>query len=71
MLAPALQRSDQVRVEFDGARGYGSSFLEEAFGGLLRHGFAPDEVLRKLELVASDSSIVEEVRSYIRAQASR
>ena len=32
-LAPALQDFDRVEVIFDGAAGFGSSFLEEAFGG--------------------------------------
>ena len=37
VLVPALKGSnDQVEVIFDGVAGFGSSFLEEAFGGLIR-----------------------------------
>lgn len=36
-LWPALQGGAEVTVDLDGAEGYGSSFLEEAFGGLVRH----------------------------------
>ena len=37
-LAPALRngRFDKVVVVFDGVAGFGASFLEEAFGGLIR-----------------------------------
>lgn len=36
-LVPALQNFDKVEVIFDGVAGFGSSFLEEAFGGLIRN----------------------------------
>ena len=35
-LVPALREFDIVDVVFDGVAGFGSSFLEEAFGGLVR-----------------------------------
>ena len=35
-LVPALQRFKRIEVVFDGVAGFGSSFLEEAFGGLIR-----------------------------------
>ncbi len=35
-LIPALNDSDVVTVVLDGVSGFGSSFLEEAFGGLIR-----------------------------------
>ena len=35
-LVPALQNSDKVEVIFDGVAGFGYSFLEEAFGGLIQ-----------------------------------
>ena len=34
-LIPALENSESVCVIFDGVAGFGSSFLEEAFGGLI------------------------------------
>lgn len=36
LLAPALRNHEHVKVVFDGVAGLGSSFLEEAFGGLVR-----------------------------------
>lgn len=38
-LVPALKKYDKVSVEMGGAVGYGSSFLEESFGGLVRLGY--------------------------------
>ncbi|MFN4277750.1 MAG: STAS-like domain-containing protein [Ferrovibrio sp.] len=53
LLRPRLQSSETVEVILDDVEGYGSSFLEEAFGGLVRvAGFTPDELHKKLKLVA-------------------
>jgi hypothetical protein len=52
-LTRALDTNDVVTVELDGTAGYGASFLEEAFGGLIRTGaFRPDQLLRVLKVVA-------------------
>ena len=50
-LLPALQSSEPVTVTLAGTKGYGSSFLEEAFGGLVRYGyFTSDAILSKLTI---------------------
>lgn len=68
-LIPALNESNtKIVVEFDDARGYGSSFLEEAFGGLVRAGFNSRNLLSRLEFRSKDKSIVEEVKLYILEQ---
>ncbi len=52
-LVPLLEKDEVVDVIFDGAEGYGSSFLEEAFGGLVRmHGFTREFLSKHLHLVA-------------------
>ncbi|WP_417840416.1 STAS-like domain-containing protein [Terasakiella sp.] len=57
ILVPALKASDIVKVVLDGTRGYGSSFLEETFGGLVRKGhFTKDELTSKLEIIAETSA---------------
>ena len=38
-LRPAFASDTDVTVDLDGAEGYGSSFLNEAFGGLVRKGY--------------------------------
>lgn len=35
-LIPELDKNETIRIVLDGAEGYPSSFLEEAFGGLAR-----------------------------------
>lgn len=66
LLIPALRSSDKVEVHLDGTLGYGSSFLEEAFGGLLRAGgFTKEDLLAQLVLVSSDESLITEIRQYL------
>lgn len=67
LLLPALKKLPQVQVVFDGAEGYGSSFLEEAFGGLIRNGGLREaDLLRQLELISiEDPTVVDEVLSYL------
>lgn len=70
ILVPALRSTDEiVDIEFDGARGLASSFLEEAFGGLVREGFDPKTLLKRLHLHSIDPSIIEEIHDYISSQA--
>ena len=38
-LYPALKEHGTASVSIDGTEGYGSSFLDEAFGGLVRKGY--------------------------------
>jgi len=50
-LVPALKANDRVHVIIDSAFGYGSSFLEECFGGLVRScGFRLEDLEGKLVL---------------------
>lgn len=54
-LVPALQANETVQVVLDGTTGYGSSFIDEAFGGLIRHKyFTKEELKKKLELIARE-----------------
>lgn len=66
-LLPALQNgSGMITVELDGVRAYGSSFLDEAFGGLKRAGFRAADLMRRLTFRSSDPSLVAEIKSYLR-----
>ncbi|MET2526930.1 STAS-like domain-containing protein [Ralstonia pseudosolanacearum] len=64
-LVPALKQGEALVIELDGARGYGSSFLEEAFGGLVRAGYAPARIEGLVKLVTSDRSLELEIWGYI------
>lgn len=66
LLAPALNENDKVIVVLDGTAGYGSSFLEEAFGGLIRNGFDLATLKAKLEIISNnDASYIQEIWGYI------
>jgi hypothetical protein len=62
VLIPELKANDAVEVRIDTVEGFGSSFLEEAFGGIIREGhFTKDELLKKLRIRCDD----EEFSSYV------
>jgi hypothetical protein len=66
LLVPALKNHERVVVDLDGTLGYGSSFLEEAFGGLVREeGFTSSDLHRQLTFVSKDESLISEIWAYI------
>lgn len=50
ILEPALRAGNDIVVDLDGAAGFTTSFLEEAFGGLVRV-FGPS-IVRRVRFVA-------------------
>lgn len=70
-LSEAISKGEKIKIELDGVRGYNSSFLEEAFGGLVRYGkFASTQDLpERLEFVSTDKSLIEEIRGYMEEAA--
>jgi hypothetical protein len=66
-LVPALRSGADVEVDLDGARGLSPSFLEEAFGGLVRVGFAAKDLLDRLRIKSErDPSFIDTIQGYIR-----
>lgn len=65
-LIPALKEHEEVTVDLDGTSGFGSSFLEEAFGGLVRKGFSEGQLRRRLHIRSSRKSYEIRVWDYIR-----
>lgn len=63
-LKDALRRG-AVKVVLDDAFGYGSSFLEEAFGGLIRIGFLIADLRKNLTIETNDASLAKEIWQYI------
>ncbi len=54
-LLDAVGKNEQVVVELDGVSGYGASFLEEVFGGLVRKGvIAHQDIGRTLQVLAKE-----------------
>lgn len=69
-LLPALAQFDVVVVELDGVFGFGSSFLDESFGGLVREeGMRPEEVARRVQVQTEFDDYRIEIRSHIERAA--
>ena len=66
LLIPAIKTHDNVEIYFDGVRGYGSSFLEEAFGGLIRlTGMTFKDFTSKVKIISQDPFLLPEINSYV------
>lgn len=65
LLVPAINSGARITIDLDGVRGFGSSFLEEAFGGLVRVGYQPELILQAFELESQDPSLIMEIKEYI------
>lgn len=61
----AVRSGDEVVIDLDGTEGYGSSFLEEAFGGLIRAGVAHN-LVRNIKIISNEEpDLIDEIKSYI------
>ncbi|WP_323941601.1 STAS-like domain-containing protein [Aeromonas hydrophila] len=67
VLIPAIHSNHKVIVNFDGVFGYGSSFLEEVFGGLIRLGIDENVVRDIISSAISndDPDVLSEIKSYV------
>lgn len=66
LLVPSLEKYDQVFVDLDDVSGYGDSFLEEAFGGLVRNGnFSKEELKNRMSLKTKKFSLAHRIWDYI------
>lgn len=66
-LKEAIENKTILLVDLDGTLGYGTSFLEEAFGGLIRSDkFNLDDIKKHLKFSCKDDpTYIEEINSYI------
>ena len=65
MLADLLRGGEEIELRLDGTRGYGSSFLDAAFGGLVRIcGFDPAVLRNRIRIVTDDPSLAIEIKGY-------
>ena len=65
----AVKNNRQLKIDFDGMRGLSASFLEEAFGGLVRTSdYSADQVLETLLFAPEDrfEVFIDAIREYIR-----
>lgn len=72
LLLPAVKTHDIVEINFDGVRGYGSSFLEEAFGGFIRETkMSLVEFFNKVKIITQDPLLEQEIKGYLEDEAHR
>lgn len=71
ILVPALDSGSGVTVSLDGALGFGSSFLEEAFGGLVRLGYKATELRNRMKIVTKIGIYEKRIWRYIDEEAGR
>lgn len=68
ILIPILNANELIEIDLDGTAGFGSSFLEEVFGGAVRKGIAPSVLEKKLSFISKDDiSLIDEIWGYIKA----
>jgi len=67
VLVEALKKVQRLIVDLDGTSGFGSSFLDEAFGGLIRkEGMTRDEVRKRVVIKSEmDETYAAEVEEAI------
>ncbi|MCT8631654.1 DUF4325 domain-containing protein [Glaesserella parasuis] len=67
ILIPSIKIDSDIIIDLDGVAGYGSSFLEEAFGGSVRKGVDTEILFNIINKLVSndDPDLVEEIRDYV------
>lgn len=72
-LLPNINKYTKIILDFTNVLGYGSSFLEEAFGGLVREtGMSKDEFFKHIEIkTLNDPFLLEEINQYIDEEIER
>jgi hypothetical protein len=57
---------EKITVYLDDVkRGFGSSFLEESFGGLVREGISKKQIKKRLVINSKDKDYIDEIWEYI------
>lgn len=60
-----LESDKKLIINLDGVLGYGTSFLEEVFGGLARI-YTPENILKHIDIISTeDSYLKDDVIEYI------
>ena len=62
----AIESDSILTVDLDGTLGYGTSFLEEVFGGLARI-FSINEVQKRIKIISTEEDyLIDDINEYIR-----
>ncbi len=68
LISGAIQANQSIVVDLDGTLGYGTSFLEEIFGGLIRiHHINYDDLVSRLEIVSNEEPyLIDDIAHYLK-----
>jgi len=63
----AIKNNKVLVVDLDGTAGYGTSFLEESFGGLIREDHLDyEKIVKHLKIISTEEPwLVEDVQNYM------
>ncbi|GAB2621580.1 STAS-like domain-containing protein [Emticicia sediminis] len=63
----ALKGNKKLKIDLDGTAGFGTSFLEEAFGGLVRNnGYTSNQILDTIDIKSEEEDFwIERIKEYI------
>lgn len=63
----ALAGSHKLVIDLDGTAGYGTSFLEESFGGLIREeGFSMEDIIKTIEIISVEEPYLkDDIHEYL------
>jgi hypothetical protein len=66
-LKEAIDKNIKLEVDLDGTAGYGTSFLEESFGGLIRINKLELSIIKKhLELISEEEDyLIDDINHYL------
>lgn len=72
-LKEAIKRQVKLFIDFDGTAGYGTSFLEEAFGGLIRvNKYSYEEIFNHIELKSNEEDyLIDDIKGYLKDAANK
>ena len=61
----ALEKGETLTIDFDGCFGFGTSFLEEAFGGMVRKYQVKNQLNHIIIISTEDETIPDLIRKYV------
>lgn len=64
----ALEEKKRIIVDLDGTAGYGTSFLEESFGGLIREEkIEYQTIINNLEIISKEEEfLIDDIQHYLK-----
>lgn len=73
MLKKAIEEDIKIVVDLDGTAGYGTSFLEEAFGGLIREEKMDYNLISsKIEIISNEEDfLIDDIKQYLKDAAKK